>query len=354
MEERLQKLIAQAGIASRRAAEALIEQGRVTVNGKRATLGEKADPARDDIRVDGVRLRIESARIYVLLNKPMGIVTTIRAQEQEQRRTVRDLVPMEAYLYPVGRLDADSEGLVLMTNDGELAQRLSHPRYEHPKVYEVALRGSVSDEALNIWRRGVVLDDGPTKPVEIRLLSRDNNATWIRITMREGRKRQIRRIANTLGYPVTRLIRVQFDTLVLGGLEPGKWRYLTDAEIKALQDSAASTPRRGRTGPAPASRQPRAKTATAPRAREDKAAETPRPRAPVRPRSAVRRRPPGRRVTGQRGRSTRRTPASRKPTRPGAPRRPAAQRFSRSKPGLSKSGARRRPITHSKRRHDHH
>jgi 23S rRNA pseudouridine2605 synthase len=341
MEERLQKLIAQAGIASRRAAETLIEQGRVTVNGKRATLGEKADPARDDIRVDGVRLHIESARIYVLLNKPMGIVTTVHAQDQEQRRTVRDLVPVKEYLYPVGRLDADSEGLVLMTNDGELAQKLTHPRYEHPKVYEVALRGSVSDEALNIWRRGVVLDDGPTKPAEIRLLSRDNNATWIRITMQEGRKRQIRRIANTLGYPVTRLIRVQFDTLVLGVLEPGQWRYLTDAEIKALQDSAASTPRRGRAGPAPASRRPRSKTATGSRAREDKTAKTPRPRSP------------GRRVTGQRGRSTRRTPASRKPTHPGAPRRPAAKRGSRARPGLSKSGARRRPVTSSKRRHDH-
>ncbi len=344
MEERLQKLIAQAGIASRRAAETLIEQGRVTVNGKRATLGEKADPARDDIRVDGARLRIESARIYILLNKPMGIVTTVHAQEQEHRRTVRDLVPMEEYLYPVGRLDADSEGLVLMTNDGELAQKLTHPRYQHPKVYDVALRGSLSDEALDIWRRGVVLDDGPTKPVEIRLLTRDKSATWIRITMREGRKRQIRRIASTLGYLVTRLIRVQFDTLALGVLQTGQWRYLTEAEVKALQDSASSTPRRGRTGPAPVP--PRADKAPAPRVRKDKTAETPR-RSPGRPRSSVRR------VTGPRRQSARRTPTSGKPTRPGAPRRPAARRSSGSRPGLSKSGARRRPPARSKRRHDH-
>jgi 23S rRNA pseudouridine2605 synthase len=352
MEERIQKLMAQAGIASRRAAETLIEQGRVTVNGKRAILGQKADPARDDIRVDGARLRIESTRIYVMLNKPMGVVTAVRAQEQEARRTVRDLVPVEEYLYPVGRLDADSEGLVLMTNDGELAQKLSHPRYEHPKVYEVALTGSVSDEALDIWRRGVVLDDGPTKPVEIKLLTRDKSLTWIRITMREGRKRQIRRIANTLGYPVTRLVRTQFDTLALGALQSGQWRYLTDAEIKALQDSASSTPRRGRVGPVPAPpapaspatghRQPHAKTAAVPRARDDKATEAPR------------RRSPARRVTGPPGRSARRTPTRRKPARPGAPRRPAAGRYSRSRPVTPKSGARRRPPTRRSRRHDDH
>jgi 23S rRNA pseudouridine2605 synthase len=339
MEVRIQKLMAQAGIASRRAAETLIEQGRVTVNGQRAILGQKADPARDDIRVDGARLRIESARLYVMLNKPMGVVTAVRAQEQEPRRTVRDLVPVEEYLYPVGRLDADSEGLVLMTNDGELAQKLSHPRYEHPKVYEVALTGSVSDEALNIWRRGVVLDDGPTKPVEIKLLTRDKDSTWIRITMREGRKRQIRRIANTLGYPVTRLVRTQLDTLALGTLQSGQWRYLTEAEIKALQDSASSTPRRGRAGPVPAPPalpapgrgHPRAKAAAAPRARGSKATEAPR------------RRP-----------SARRTPKRRQPARPGAPRRPTAGRYSRSRPATPKSGARRRPPTRRSRRHDDH
>src|SRR5260370_41695181 len=176
----------------------------------------------------------------------MGIVTTIAAQRQEQRRTVRDLVPVPGHLYPVGRLDADSEGLILLTSDGELAQKLTHPRYQHPKVYEVGLLGNVPDEALDIWRRGIVLDDGPTKPVDIKVLTRDKDMTWIRITMREGRKRQIRRIGTTLGYPVRRLIRTQLDTLELGTLKVGEWRYLTDIEIKTLQKSMASTPRRGK------------------------------------------------------------------------------------------------------------
>src|SRR5260370_26798186 len=176
----------------------------------------------------------------------MGIVTTIAAQRQEQRRTVRDLVPVPGHLYPVGRLDADSEGLILLTSDGELAQKLTHPRYQHPKVYEVGLLGNVPDEALDIWRRGVVLDDGPTKPVDIKVLTRDKDMTWIRITMREGRKRQIRRIGTTLGYPVRRLVRTQLDTLTIGALKVGEWRYLSETEINTLQKSAATTSHRGK------------------------------------------------------------------------------------------------------------
>src|SRR5260221_3690905 len=245
MQERLQKLIAQAGIGSRRAAEELIIQGRVTINGKVASLGQKADPVADDIRVDGTRLQISSARLYLMINKPMDIVAAVQAQEQEHRRIVRDLIPIEERLYPVGRLDADSEGLVLMTNDGELAQKLTHPRYQHPKVYEVTLRGRISDEALAIWRRGIVLDDGPTQPVEVIVLSRGADLTELRITMREGRKRQIRRIASMLGHPVTQLIRTHIGTLSLGTLNVGEWRYLSENEIKALQAMADSTPRRG-------------------------------------------------------------------------------------------------------------
>ncbi len=240
--ERLQKLMAQAGIASRRHAEALIAEGRVTINGKAAKVGDKADLATDDVRVDGSRLHVEERRVYLMINKPMGVVTAVSAQEQETRRTVRDLVPIKGYLYPVGRLDVDSEGLILLTNDGDLAQKLSHPRYEHPKVYEVGLTGNVPDEALDIWRRGIVLEDGPTKPVDIRVTGRDKEMTWIKVTMREGRKRQIRRIAGTLGYPVRKLVRVQFDTLTLGGLKPGDWRYLNEAEIAKLQHSAGNMP----------------------------------------------------------------------------------------------------------------
>jgi len=244
--ERLQKLMAQAGIASRRHAEALISEGRVTVNGDVAKVGDKADLATDDVRVDGSRLRVQEQRIYLVINKPKGVVTAVSAQEQEPRRTVRDLVPLKGHLYPVGRLDVDSEGLVLLTNDGELAQKLSHPRYEHPKVYEVALAGNVPDEALDIWRRGIVLDDGPTKPVEVRVTGRDKEITWVKVTMQEGRKRQIRRIASLLGYPVRKLVRVQFDTLTLGGLKSGEWRYLSEGEIAKLQLSAKNLPSRAK------------------------------------------------------------------------------------------------------------
>jgi 23S rRNA pseudouridine2605 synthase len=321
MQERLQKLMAQAGIASRREAESIITQGRVSVNGHTAKLGDKADPSTDDIRVDGQRLRIESERLYIMLNKPMGIVTTVRAQGQEHRRTVRDLIPIKGHLYPVGRLDADSEGLLILTNDGELAQKLTHPRYEHPKVYEVALRGSLSEDALNVWRQGIVLDDGPTKPAEVRVLSRDSDVTRLRVTMREGRKRQIRRIATTLGHPVTRLVRTQFDTLSLGALQPGEWRYLTQSEIAALQKSAASTPHRGKGGP-----QPKLPKATVKSARA----------------SAV----PARRVTGKTtGKATgparqRRTPAARSSRRSPTGRKPTVR-----KPGMARRSPARRPAS---------
>lgn len=242
MAERLQKLISAAGIASRRDAEVLIEQGRVTVNGKRATLGDKADPAVDDVRVDGERITISAERMYIMLNKPRQVVTTVRAQDQEERDTVRDLVPVEGHLYPVGRLDADSEGLVLLTNDGELAERLTHPRYHHAKIYEVTVHGHMRDDVLDIWRRGVVLDDGKTAPVEIKVLRRESRFTQLQITMHEGRKRQIRRIGNTLGHPVESILRTHLGTLELGNLKPGEWRYLTDAEVRALRASAMSGP----------------------------------------------------------------------------------------------------------------
>jgi 23S rRNA pseudouridine2605 synthase len=244
MEERIQKLISRAGIASRRHAEEMIEQGRVTINGKRAQIGDKANPAKDDIRVDGTRLKIEEQRVYIAINKPVGVVSAAMPQEQEHRKTVRDLVPFEGLLYPVGRLDVDSEGLVLLTNDGELAQRLTHPRYEHPKVYEVEVYGDIPDERLDIWRRGVELDDGRTLPAEVKVLIRSAQSTWIKITMKEGRNRQIRRIGETLGFPVKRLIRTQISSLKLNNMKPGEWRYLSDSEIKALNEAAQSPAKR--------------------------------------------------------------------------------------------------------------
>ncbi len=323
MAERLQKLMAQAGIASRRHAEEMIVKGHVTVNGHRANLGDKADLAVDDVRVDGTRLRVDDERIYIMLNKPMGIVTTVSAQAQEQRRTVRDLVPVEGHLYPAGRLDADSEGLVILTNDGDMALKLTHPRYDHPKVYEVALVGSVSDEVFDIWRRGVVLEDGPTKPVEIKVLSRDKEMTWVRITMREGRKRQIRRIATTLGHPVRQLIRTQFDILSLGNLKRGDWRYLTPSEVETLQKSVASTPHRVRVRQKPTGEK----------------------LAPAKPRTPS----AGRKTAdGSTRRSTARPTARRgKPSSTSNRRRPAAGGSSRrtARPSSKPSGRPRRPMT---------
>lgn len=239
MAERLQKLMSQAGIASRREAETIITQGRVTVNGKRAQLGESADPATDDIRVDGARLRLPDKKIYVMINKPMQVVTTVRAQEQEMRRTVRELVPVEGHLYPVGRLDADSEGLVLLTSDGDLAQRMTHPRYQHAKTYEVTVYGRIEDQQVELWRRGVELEDGKTLPADVLILERTPTHSVLRVVMREGRKRQIRRVAKLLGHPVRSLIRTHLGALSMGALKPGEWRHLTADEVTLIKNEAA-------------------------------------------------------------------------------------------------------------------
>lgn len=239
MAERLQKLMSQAGIASHREAETFITQGRVTVNGKRAQLGESADPATDDIRVDGVRLRLPDKKIYVMINKPMQVVTTVRAQEQEMRRTVRELVPVEGHLYPVGRLDADSEGLVLLTSDGDLAQRMTHPRYQHAKTYEVTVYGRIEDQQVELWRRGVELEDGKTLPADVLILERTPTHSVLRVVMREGRKRQIRRVAKLLGHPVRSLIRTHLGALSMGALKPGEWRHLTPDEVTLIKNEAA-------------------------------------------------------------------------------------------------------------------
>lgn len=248
-QERLQKLIAQAGIASRRAAEELITQGRVSVNGQTASLGDKADPGLDLIRVDGELLKIGGAPlVYLMLNKPTGVVSAVSAQRQEKRRTVRDLVPVEERVYPVGRLDADSEGLILLTNDGSLTQRLTHPRYGHLKTYRVLVYGHPEPTQLELWAAGVLLDDGPTAPCEVHIVERLDEFTWLEVTMREGRKRQIRRTAGKVGLRVKRLMRVQIGPLRLGDLKVGEWRPLTEEEVRALKASrpAASGKRPGR------------------------------------------------------------------------------------------------------------
>lgn len=232
-EERIQKLLAQAGLGSRRACEQYLTEMRVTVNGKIAALGAKADPLRDVIKVDGKRVRFETGKVYVMLNKPAGIVTT--NEDEFGRKTVRDLVNLEGHLYPVGRLDADSEGLVLLTNDGELANALTHPRYEHEKEYVVLVEGEVDSGVIKAWRRGVMLDGQLTAPAKVTVLDGDHHQTWLRVIMHEGRKRQIREVAGMLGHRVKYLQRVRLGPLQLGDLKLGQWRHLTRGEVKQLQ-----------------------------------------------------------------------------------------------------------------------
>lgn len=234
MAERLQKLISQAGLASRRAAEDLIRQGRVTVNGRVAQLGDKADLAHDTVRVDGEPLKTAEF-VYYLLYKPRGVVSANKRQPQERRPLVRELIPHDGHLFTVGRLDADSEGLMLLTNDGDLADRLMHPRYGHTKTYHVLAEGTPAPRTLEVWRSGVVLDDERTAPAKVRVIAAQPQDTWLEVVMKEGRKHQIRRVANLLGHTVKRLIRVKIDFLEIGHLRAGQWRTLTPAEVRRLK-----------------------------------------------------------------------------------------------------------------------
>lgn len=231
--ERLQKVLAHAGVASRRKSEEIIRQGRVTVNGRVITqLGTKVDPRRDEIRVDGERVQVASSYVYVLLNKPRGVLSTM--EDERGRTALGDLLTLPARLYPVGRLDVTSEGLILLTNDGELANLLTHPRYEHEKEYLVLVNGSPSDKTLQAWQRGVMLDGELTAPARVEVLKR-GDSSLLRVVMREGRKRQIRNVAALLGHPVRELKRVRLGPLQLGALGPGQWRYLTAREIRELE-----------------------------------------------------------------------------------------------------------------------
>jgi pseudouridine synthase len=239
MEERLQKLISQAGIASRRTAEDLIRQGRVTVNGKVAALGAKADLTRDEVRVDGEPLAAPKF-VYYLLNKPRNVVSSNKSLPGDRRKLVRELVPHEGHLFSVGRLDAESEGLILLTNDGELADKLMHPRYGHTKTYEVLIAGAPSQKTLDAWRNGVVVDGERTAPARVRVIEQRPDDTRLQIVMREGRKRQIRRVAETLGHQVKRLVRTKIEFLEIGHLKPGQWRELSPREVKLLKEGKSS------------------------------------------------------------------------------------------------------------------
>jgi 23S rRNA pseudouridine2605 synthase len=231
---RLQKILAEAGVASRRAAEGLLRAGRVTVNGRVATLGESAAPERDVVAVDGVRVGREPS-VYWMLHKPRGVITTVR--DPEGRPTVRGLVPdREHRLYPVGRLDRDTEGLLLLTNDGRVAHALLHPSHESEREYRVSVRGRISAEALRRLAAGVELEEGRTAPARVGRAVFDavTGTACFSLTLIEGRKRQIRRSLAALGHPVLRLVRVRMGPLRLGDLAPGQARLLSQAERRAL------------------------------------------------------------------------------------------------------------------------
>lgn len=237
MKERVQKLMAQANVASRRAAEELIRQGRVTVNGRIIQLGDQADPAVDTIEVDGTRLRLGTDKRYFALNKPLYVVSS--NVSQDDRENVRDLIPYQGHLFTVGRLDAESDGLMVLTNDGDLANQLSHPRYEHTKTYKVVVYGNVSQDTLDRWEKGVYLEEGLTAPCSIRVQQRDADVTVLRIVMIEGKKRQIRRVAAMLEHPVKRLTRTHIGKLELGKMRAGEWRELGKDELELLTTPAS-------------------------------------------------------------------------------------------------------------------
>ena len=272
MEERLQKLMARANVGSRRESEVLIAEGRVTIDGRVARLGDKADPAVNRVEVDGRLLFSPGGPagdqlIYIALNKPRGVISSLEDEMEAGRTTVRDLIKLEgsaenAHIYPVGRLDKPSEGLVLMTNDGALAHRLTHPRYGHEKVYDVTVEGRMPDRSLEQWRRGVVLDGRITAPAPIEVIERTSDFTRLRVILREGRKRQIRRVAAALGFPVRRLVRERIGPLALGELKPGEWRFLTDSEVRELRRSAATAPVRLPVAAAPKSKKEHRATRT--------------------------------------------------------------------------------------------
>ena len=227
-------MLAQAGYGSRRACEIMIAAGRVRVNGEVAVLGQKADLTVDRVTLDGTAVSGPDRPTYVALYKPRRVLSAV--ETHDSRPTVRDLVPLSGHLYPVGRLDFDSEGLILLTNDGELTNLLTHPRFGHEKEYRVLLARRPDEEQLATWRRGVMLEEGGrTAPAEVRFETTAGRGAWIRVTMGEGRKRQIREVGRLLGLPVVRIIRVRIGSLRLGSLKPRQWRHLSADEVKELK-----------------------------------------------------------------------------------------------------------------------
>ncbi|HWR90542.1 MAG TPA: pseudouridine synthase [Dissulfurispiraceae bacterium] len=234
MEERLQKVLARFGISSRRKAEEFIAEGRVTVNGVTASLGMKADPSRDHIKVDGKLCTETQPKVYYKFNKPRGVVTSLA--DPEGRQTVADFLKDTRYrVFPVGRLDYDSEGLLIVTNDGALAHAVMHPSKKIPKVYLVKVKGLIGNEDIEKLRKGVRLEDGMTAPARVLNVRHRESNCWVEMSIHEGKKRQIRRMFEKIGYTVIRLIRVAIDGLKLGDLRPGEMRAMAPEELQQLK-----------------------------------------------------------------------------------------------------------------------
>jgi 23S rRNA pseudouridine2605 synthase len=235
--ERVQKVLARAGVGSRRACDELVMQQRVTINGRVADPGARVDPTHDRIAVDGVPVAVQPGLVHYLLNKPRGVVTTM--SDPQGRPTVADLVPAEPRVFPVGRLDADTEGLLLLTNDGDLAQRIAHPSHGVDKEYLAEVEGIPSRDAIRRLREGIQLEDGPTAGAKVSLVADARGNATLRVTIHEGRKRQARRMCEAVGHPVRRLVRVRIGPLSDRTLPPGRWRPLTQPEVRSLERAAA-------------------------------------------------------------------------------------------------------------------
>lgn len=233
---RLQKFLARAGVASRRASEKLIEAGRISVNGQVVTeLGTKVDPEADEVRLDGAPVRKAAEAVTLMLNKPAGYLTSMK--DPQGRPCVAQLVPLDEFpaLYPLGRLDYDTTGLLLFSTDGELGNAVLHPSHHVDKTYRALVKGKPSEAALDRLRSGVVLDDGPTQPAEVRLAGRKGKNVYVEIIIHEGRKRQVKRMCEAIGHPVLQLHRASFGPLELGDLPEGKYRVLSEQEVAALE-----------------------------------------------------------------------------------------------------------------------
>jgi len=245
MKERVQKILASAGVGSRRKVEEMIAEGRVRVNGEVISLGDKADPVKDIIKVGNRRIYSSEPRIYIAMNKPRSVITS--ASDPEGRKTVLDLLPgIRIRVFPVGRLDYQSEGLLILTNDGDLANRLMHPSSETGKVYRVKIQGQLEAVALSRLRKGVRLDDGMTAPARVTVLETGEKSSWIELTIHEGRNRQVRRMLEAVGHRVQRLRRVSIGPIGLGKLRAGESRMLTDDEVRQLRKSTSAKPEGGR------------------------------------------------------------------------------------------------------------